>query len=223
MLLNFHDASPHLLRRGPCSELGDRSPAAGLWWGMPETTAGLIHEWRAARPGSFAALHERLSPALRVWAELRVPQVLRGRLNPDELVQEVWICAWREFERFDPARGRFRSWLYGIAYNVMRGQLRTLARRRSVLGGADTAPGDIPECATSVLSRVSRGIDFDVLHAELARLDETDRAIVTYRGLEGLPHREVAQRIGLSEEAVEVRWRRLRPRLRGIAQRIGLS
>src|SRR5262245_53610603 len=42
----------------------------------------------------------------------------------DEVVQETWLTAVRRTRDFDPHKGSFRSWLFGIAANVVRNQLR---------------------------------------------------------------------------------------------------
>lgn len=52
----------------------------------------------------------------------------------EEVVQDTWLTAVRRVRDFDPLKGGFRSWLFGIAANVVRGQLRaaTAARQRVV-------------------------------------------------------------------------------------------
>src|SRR5262249_7658 len=63
----------------------------------------------------------------------------------DEVGQETWLTAVRRVRAFDPARASFRSWIFGIAANVVRDHLRSAdaERRRAVaLAGAEpVAPG----------------------------------------------------------------------------------
>jgi RNA polymerase sigma-70 factor (ECF subfamily) len=161
---------------------------------------------------TFAQLHRELHDDLCAWAELQLQTPLRERLEPDDLVQEVWSRACANFARFDPTQGSFRGWLFGIAYHVLKQQLRNWQRRwrREDLRGA--TPERIDD-ATSVASRLSRSERVTMLLERVRGLMPADRELVLYRGLEGLPHAEVAQRLGLTPENAETRWRRLREQL----------
>jgi RNA polymerase sigma-70 factor (ECF subfamily) len=79
--------------------------------------------------------------------------------DADNLCQEVLLRVWRGIGSFDPARGRFRAWLYtcarNAAWNLRRGQngKQTVAHPPS-----DVRDGALP--------------DVENLDAALARLDE---------------------------------------------------
>jgi RNA polymerase sigma-70 factor (ECF subfamily) len=59
--------------------------------------------------------------------------------DAEELVNDTLTRAWIQADRFDPARGRAGSWLFGIARHVAMDRLRARARRPSSL------PGVVPE------------------------------------------------------------------------------
>ena len=67
----------------------------------------------------FADLYERLAPSLYAWAAIRIHPRHRGRLDPADIVQDVWWRAMDRFSRFDPAQGSFRGWLFTIATNAL--------------------------------------------------------------------------------------------------------
>ena len=184
---------------------------------MPlSTTGGLVADLSDLRPGSFAALHTHLSPQVIAWAEFQLPREVRGWISPDELAQEVWVRAWTNFDSFDRSKGRFRAWLFGIAYKALRNELREGHRRRSRLQ-IEPLPDTLVEM-TSVVGQVSRRLDLERLRQALDDLSAADRLIAVYRGLEGLSHQVVASRVGSTPDAVEARWRRMRPRLKPIAK-----
>jgi DNA-directed RNA polymerase specialized sigma24 family protein len=59
------------------------------------------------------------------------------RALAEELNQDVWLTAVQGFDRFDPLKGKFRDWLFGIArYRVLRHD-RSLANRTAVDDGTD--------------------------------------------------------------------------------------
>lgn len=187
------------------------------------------HWLDAARRGdesSFVNLYERIAPALFTWAELRIRRDQRAHLEPADLVQEVWFRAWRSLSRFDPTETPFRPWLFRVAKNVLLEASRALQRQeRGNSPGSSTrlfALHNAPDTVTAVSRRLARDEGLAAFAAQVDRMEDEERKLVLLCGLEGLPHREVATRMGLGVEAVTKRWQRLRSRLRegGLAERV---
>ena len=169
----------------------------------------------------FQAEYETLGPALYAWARLRIPPPLRTRLDPEDLAQEVCVRALDGLARFDPERGSLRMWLFGIANVVLRDLGRQLARLPttsanrfpSSAGESAGLLGSIPVEMTTVVSRAARNERLVRFVEEIEHLDEEDRQLVIYRGLEGLELAEVGALMGLGRDAAAKRWQRLRVRL----------
>ena len=87
--------------------------------------------------------------------------------DADNLCQEVLLRVWRGIGSFDPARGRFRAWLYACARNaacnLRRGRLGEQLGAFAALGGRDrTLPGE--EDLDAALARLEEnGFDVDDL------------------------------------------------------------
>ncbi len=200
----------------PRAPPSDPSPAPGYDTIAVHTTRRLLQAVAASPREGFAALHVRHAARLAVWANLHVGPALRRWLSVDDLVQEIWTRAYAGFATFDRQRGDFRAWLFGIAYNVLREQLRALRLRPTepiAPPGAATAP-DPTDGATSVVSALTNRGQHDALAAAIAGLADDERRLVVWRGLEELPYAEIGARLGLTTIAVESRWRRLLERLR---------
>jgi RNA polymerase sigma-70 factor (ECF subfamily) len=142
-------------------------------------------------------------------------------------MQETWCRALGAFRRFDPRRASFRAWIFGIASRTLAEELRRLQVRRRELAPAERPEGtqdleEIPAALRSITQQVAHREEL----AELLRIAETlapeERELLVYRGIEGLPHAEVASRLGIAPEACEARWRRLRARLRAQLPEEGL-
>ncbi len=161
----------------------------------------------------FGALFEDVAPALHLWAVLRVRRSLQGVLEPEDLVQEVCFRAYRKFSAFDPARGSFRRWLFGVANFVLKEILADATRRGRRAARPDDSSRDrvaeIPADVTSVSRRVARDENLAAFIVQLGVLEEDDRRLLIYRGLEGLSHTEAAHLLGISADACEKRWQRL--------------
>ena len=79
--------------------------------------------------------------------------------------------------------------------------------------GRALALANVPDDATAISRRVARTEGLDLLREWIEGLDEQDRTLALWCGLEGLPHQLVAERLQLEREAVSKRWQRLRRRL----------
>lgn len=163
---------------------------------------------------TFNELYLELCDDVAAWARIhaRNPGV-RG-LDGDDLIQETWGQAFASFDTFDPDRGPFRAWLFGVGYNVLRQQLRRLGAPFRASDREDVA--ELLDDGTTVVTRLWRSERAQQLVAIVDRLPEQDRLLVLYRGIEGASHAEVGGRLGLSPEAAEIRWRRVRGKLAGL-------
>src|SRR5882672_8430436 len=104
----------------------------------------------------FDGLFEHTSPTLFAWASLRVGATLRGRVDAEDIVQEVWVRARANFTSFDAQTSAFRPWLLGIARNVVLQAIEHHEREVRVPrdgGGSRFNFSRIPDEATAVSRR----------------------------------------------------------------------
>jgi RNA polymerase sigma factor (sigma-70 family) len=195
----------------PCGGAGIEGSGPRATVRRVDTTARLLQGGPETQRDGFAQAHDRVARQLFLWAALHVAPPLRRWLPIEDFVQEVWARAYAGFASFDAARGTFRSWLLGIAYNVLREHLRSLRRRDP--RAPDPEAAELRDPATSVVSTTARDERRAVVLAVVDTLGEDERQLVAWRGLEGLAYDEVAQRLGITAAAAESRWRRLLARL----------
>lgn len=179
------------------------------------------------RRSDFARAYEPLAPAVRAWAVLQTRGPLGHVLDADDLVQEVLVQAYRSFATFDPARGSFRGWTFGVAAHVAQGLLRHLARATAHGGGRAlqalaSRADSLPEDATTISRRVARDEGMRRFLARVLELEDDDRRLLVHRGIEGLKYAEVAAILGWNTELAKKRWQRLRERLRAMPAVTGL-
>ncbi len=90
---------------------------------LPErdvTKQTLIQRWQEGEAEAFDELYTRHAQTIyRLgWAMLRQSQ------SAEDVVQETFLRAYKARHRFDPSRASFGTWLYQIALNYCRSQLR---------------------------------------------------------------------------------------------------
>jgi len=184
----------------------------------PDTadTRHLVARVREGEIQRFRDLYERIAPSLYTWARVRSNPSQGISLEPEDLLQEVWLRAYERLSEYDETRGSFRSWIFGIAKNVA----YEFWRRGSPSAGPDVKAATSsaleawPAMSTSIRTRVMRDESIRRLTQELDLFDPVDRMLVVHCGMEDLPSTVVATRFGMEKEAVAKRWQRLRERLR---------
>lgn len=165
---------------------------------------------------TFTAAWGSVAPVILAWCGLRIGPALRRRLDPEDLLQEICCRAWMAYPRFEPARAPFRSWVFGIARNVLREALLAAGRAGPAASappqdGSTRSPLDaVPADATSISRRAAKDEVLVRVRAAIDALDAEEKKLLLYRGFEGLTHPEVGARLGLDSDAAAKRWQRLR-------------
>ena len=166
----------------------------------------------------FAAHYVDVADSLFAWARLRLTPALGRLIDAEDLAQEVSYRALRGFGAFDPTRGPFRPWLFGVAHIVLADLLRHAARSAPPAATDVDAPprplDSLPLQVTSITTRAARDEELKLFLDHVEQLPDDDRELVVLRGLEGLSLAETAQVMGIGEEAATKRWQRLRAKMR---------
>ena len=184
--------------------------------GQPAPTQVWLTRARDGDEASFAQLYEHIAPSLFTWAQLRIRPEQRHQLDPADLVQEVWLRAWSQADALPTEAPHFRFWVFRIAKNVLLEGLRR-GQYQQGIGGPSTRLEQaqaMPDLGTAVSQRLARDESLTLFREQVESLPEDERRLVLHCGLEGLPLAQVAERLGLSVDAVGKRWQRLRARLK---------
>jgi RNA polymerase sigma factor (sigma-70 family) len=183
-----------------------------------EKTRDLARAARRGEEGRFAELYERIAPAVHAWASIRIRPEMRGHVDPEDVVAEVWCRAWKAFPKFDAENAGFRPWVFKIAKNVMLEAFRKL--QRAAPGAAAAGPStrllqlqNVPDSATEVSRRIARHEGLQALLKWVEGLEEDEQKLFLHCGLEGMGYTEVAERMQLEYDTVAKRWQKLRERV----------
>lgn len=174
-----------------------REPASG-------PGADDVRRAQAGDVDSFERVYREHSP--RMYA-LCLRLMAGDAQNATELMQDVFIRAWR---RLDTFRGdcAFSSWLHRLAVNVMLENARSDGRRAArVLPMEDT--GKLPGAAKS--SGIELSMD---LESAIASLPRGARMAFVLHDVEGYQHQEIAGQLGLSVGTIKAQLHRARRLLR---------
>ena len=190
---------------------------------MPPSEVNSEELLRSARAGDDLArgrLLELYRNYLRLMARSLSYGGLRARLDPSDLVQETFLKAHREFDRFAGAtEPELVAWLRQILVRSMtdqarhhRSQGRDLRRQESLQAALDRSSLAVQRALSSPLTSPSARLEKReraVLLADaLEKLPADYREVFILRSLEHVPVEEIAARMGRSTNAVYKLWYR---------------
>ncbi|MBP2475172.1 RNA polymerase sigma-70 factor (ECF subfamily) [Crossiella equi] len=158
----------------------------------------------------FGRLFDEHAAALHRYLARRV-----GTSTADDLVSETFLTALTRRHSYDPARAGVRSWLYGIATNLLRNHVRAEVRGYQATARALGASAGHEEGHDGrVAARVDAETATRGLAAALARLADGDRDVLLLTSWAGLSATEVAEALGIPVGTVRSRLHRARRWLR---------
>lgn len=145
------------------------------------------------RDGDRAAVAE----AYRRWSPLVYSIALRSlgtTTEAEDLVQRVFVQAWRSRSRFDPSRRPLPAWIVGITRHVIADRLGERAREAR-LQQKVTVVDAVPDRTDDTIA--DRVTDSVVVADGLSRLEQPRRRVVEMSFFDGLTHSQIAETLGL--------------------------
>ena len=182
----------------------------------------------------IATLHAGDPAALETLYDLHaavvfglLARIVGDRSSAEDLLQEVFLRAWRNAASYHPERGQVRSWLLGIAHHAALNELR---RRRRHPGDAPAAHNEAgttallgftdPRPEPAEIAWVAERRNH--IAGALAELPEEQRKVIELYAT-GFSQAEIAHQLAEPLGTVKSRMRRGLLHLREIAHRLGLD
>jgi RNA polymerase sigma-70 factor, ECF subfamily len=182
--------------------------------------AHLADRVRARDPAALAAFLEHRRPALLAFVERRLGSALRGKLEPQDVLQELAVKALRELPNADLSTRDPFGWLCHLAEQCIVDDHRHFAAGkrasgREVPGNVRIGDGsqDLVALLAASLTSPSMAVVKDERQRRLmdvvATLPDEHQQALRLRYGEGLPTKDVAQKLGKSDVATRVLLSRL--------------
>lgn len=162
---------------------------------------------RSARdPAAFEMLVGRMSGALHAYLARRAPAAA------DDLLADVWLQAFSSRKSFDPDRGTARTWLFGVARNVLAAHWRGVDREQR-LPSVEERSSDPWHAVDQRLDAAAVGAQ---LRREIADLPHVERELLLLVAWEQLSPTEAAGVVGIPPGTARSRLHRARSRLQAV-------
>lgn len=125
-----------------------------------------------------------------------------GSSEAEDAAAEVFAVAWRRLNQIPPEE---RAWLLGVAYRVVGNYYRSRRRRIRLSTRLQSAPAQVPAQVTD---------EPRLVLGALATLRASDQELLRLSLWDDLTRSEIAQVLGINENAVDQRLHRARSRLK---------
>ncbi len=143
-------------------------------------------------------------------------RTIGDRERSEDLVQEVFIRVYRHLHRFDRSK-KFSTWIYTIASNLAKNELRNRSRNPLVLFQAIRKNWQDDDRPLQFEDHTSRPDDMyrkrhlrDLVEQSVGRLPEHHRQVFVLRELEGKSYEEIAEITSCNLGTVKSRLNRAR-------------
>lgn len=186
----------------------------------------LLAEAKTGSSEALGLLLHRYRHYLLLLARIRVGR-LRGKLDVEDLFQDVSLEAHREIVRFRGSTEReFLAWIRQILSAIFSNQLRHYygtqrrdpRRERRISEMWERSSHVLEQGLVAPLTSPSqKAVKHEhavILSDALERLPDHSREVIILRHLEGLSFPQVAERMGRTEDSVKNLWARALARLR---------
>lgn len=181
----------------------------------------LVDAMAAGDVHAMEVLYDRYNRAVFSFA-LRM---LGNREQAEELLQEVFMRAWRQARKFSESRGTYITWLLSITHNMAIDEIRRQNRRPRKAESADPVLmlANVRDEKPSVEEQALLGDLRDIVRDAMAQLPDAQRTTLELAYFRGLTQREIAEEQDQPLGTIKTRMRLAMRKLRDILESQGLD
>lgn len=148
----------------------------------------------------------------------------RDRDLAEEITQATFVTVVKRISRYRE-QGAFEAWLFQIAMNQLRDEMRRRKRQATAIGTTASSDGQEIENARATMGlngkavagpfeRVSRAEQLEHLRRQVAELPQADQEVLYLRNTAGLSYPQIAEVLGQPLGTVLARGHRVLSKLR---------
>src|SRR6516225_10493782 len=189
--------------------------------GSATSTLGLLERFQKGDTEAFTLLFRKYHRRLWVLVYYKMGPEMRAKLEPDDVVQEVFLEASRNLKNFTyRSPGSLMGWLSRIADHVIVDESRYQNRGKRQAGEmlrfrSESNPGGPEPADTDTPSRIfARAEGMERLLKRLNALPLEYKEVILLAKFEGQTTAEMAERLGKSRENIALTLHRALKRFR---------
>ncbi len=178
---------------------------------IKETDEVLIKRFQDGETDAFTELVSRYKDPLFNY----VSRMLKDRVYAEDIVQETFVRVYRNRDRYQQI-AKFSTWIYTIAINLTKTELRRQNLRRffSLSGVSDSGKAlELPDNKINLEKSAEDSIVGQKIKESIDQLPKTFREVIILRDIQELSYEEISKITGVPLGTVKSRVNRGRTRL----------
>ncbi len=175
----------------------------------PDFDQSVVEEAKAAGPDAFRPIFDRYSKPVLVF----IYSLIGDRDRADELAQETFIRAYRGLHTIRES-GKFSTWLFGIARNVVREAIRSKYRNSMKIAPFELIASIQPDTKAKPDEQIISEELYRMVRKALSRLPEDQRLVFVLKLVSSLRYEEISEITGASIGKLKTDLHRARSRMR---------
>jgi RNA polymerase sigma-70 factor (ECF subfamily) len=162
---------------------------------------------------AFAGIYDLYAQRIFRYVKLKI----QNQPEAEDLLQEIFLKAWKGLPSFNPQAGNFSAWLYRVASNTINDHFRKLYRKPRTIELTDL---DDVATGESVVETLSRESEMTEIKTALKKLRPQYQEVVELRFIQDFTVEETARVMRRSRLSVRVTQTRALKRLRQHLRRL---
>lgn len=133
-------------------------------------------------------------------------KILNDRSAAEECVQEVFVKVWKRARDYHEERGKFSSWLTGIAHHHAIDELRR-RRVRPSAAGDESAAAEVMDASPEPMDRAIQSLEHRRILDALGTIPPDQRRPIEMAYFEGFTQQEIADKLDEPLGTIKTRMR----------------
>jgi len=163
---------------------------------FPHKEGDLVTLLKQKNIPAFQQLYDQFAPALYST----ILQIIRDQVVASNVLQNVFVSAWRNIETYDPSRKRLFTWMLNIA------RCSALDETKKTNGSALPAEF-LPAHAPETVGGVNTLFDECGLKQAVQKLSEAEKQLIELCYYGGMSHEQITNKLGIPLTNVKPRLR----------------
>jgi RNA polymerase sigma-70 factor (ECF subfamily) len=167
------------------------------------TDEQLIHALKRGEQWAMSILYDRYA---RLVFSLAI-KILQDRGAAEETVQDVFVKVWRRCKEYDTERGKFSSWLTGIAHNQAIDELRRRRVRPAASEEETEEMNEVVDVAPAPLDITMQSLEHRRILDALCEIPLEQRKPIELAYFEGFTQQEISEKLSEPLGTIKTRMR----------------